>query len=133
MAKEEGKFDDLAKEKAAAQAWYNLHNSRSKSEGKIWDCDSALYDSFELRSFSFQLNRALSVVSRSSPRSASVQTEPSGCFRSFSLRRNRELNYEKQSDEQILIPKSRKASSWSLKKAIAGFHWKKYRVQKSLV
>ncbi|GLJ32398.1 hypothetical protein SUGI_0652000 [Cryptomeria japonica] len=133
MAKEERKYDDLEKEKAAAQAWYNLHNSKSKSEGKVWDCDSALYDSSELRSFSLQLNRALSVVSRSNPRSASVQIEASGCFRSFSLRRNRELNYEQQSEEQILLPKRRKASSWLFKKAVAGFQWKKNRVKKSVV
>ncbi|KAH9323393.1 hypothetical protein KI387_018032, partial [Taxus chinensis] len=94
----------------AQAAWFNLQNS-----SKIWDCESTLYDSSELRSFSFRLNRALTVVSRSSPACTSpLQAKSGGCFRSFSTRRNAELNYE-LSSSNLVDSKRKSVASWSLR------------------
>lgn len=60
---------------------YAQKAAQTKQKSSVWDCESSLYDSFELRSFISQLNQTLE-VSRStpdrSPRAAA------GYIRSFS-------------------------------------------------
>lgn len=60
-------------------------SAQTKQKSSVWDCESSLYDSFELRSFISLLNQALVEVSSStpdrSPRAAA------GCIRSFSTPR----------------------------------------------
>ncbi|GLJ32396.1 hypothetical protein SUGI_0651980 [Cryptomeria japonica] len=108
-----------------AEILFKLQNSKSKSEGTVWDCDSTLYDSFELRSFSFQLTRALTVVSSSSPPDAPLRPKAGSCFRSFSDRRNvEEIDYNPQSRSENLAPKRKSLASWSIKKLVGAFHRK---------
>lgn len=44
-----------------------MQNHGQTSKKAIWDCDSALYDSFELKSFSRQLDSAIAARSNSMP------------------------------------------------------------------
>ncbi|GLJ32399.1 hypothetical protein SUGI_0652010 [Cryptomeria japonica] len=129
MAKEfaEG---ELTKEKVIA--WAVKGEDDCETNSNLWDCESSLYDSFELRSFSFQLNRALTVVSRSSPCGSPLHAHaqghhPHGCFRSFSAPRNAEFTYDKKSlEKKLRNPKQKHKifASWSLKKLIRAFHKK---------
>ncbi|CAA7041884.1 unnamed protein product [Microthlaspi erraticum] len=43
----------------------NVHNHKRKINKKVWDCESTLYDSFELNSFNRQLDSAISSSARS--------------------------------------------------------------------
>ena len=51
----------------------NLRHGEEEAKSHVWDCDSSLYDSFELRSFKRQLDSAISSRTLSMPRLLEVQ------------------------------------------------------------
>lgn len=51
----------------------NLRHGEEEAKSRVWDCDSSLYDSFELRSFKRQLDSAISSRTLSMPRLLEVQ------------------------------------------------------------
>jgi hypothetical protein len=60
--------------------------AQTKQKSSVWDCESSLYDSFELRSFISLLNQALVEVSSSTP-DRSPRAAAAGCIRSLSTPR----------------------------------------------
>jgi|ERR1711915_283881 len=56
--------------------------AQTNHKSLVWDCESSLYDSFELQSLIFQLNKALQEVSSSTPNR--FPGPASGWIRSFS-------------------------------------------------
>ncbi|GKD87177.1 hypothetical protein Tco_1358331, partial [Tanacetum coccineum] len=51
---------------------------KAKLEREVWDCESSLYDSFELKSFERQLDSAISARTMSMPHlsSSSIRGQP---------------------------------------------------------
>lgn len=61
----------------------NCEEEQQQLKKSVWDCESSLYDSFELYTFSRQLNRAMAATSTLSPVVNNYQLI--GGFRSLSL------------------------------------------------
>lgn len=54
----------------------NLRHGEEEAKSHVWDCDSSLYDSFELRSFKRQLDSAIVSRTLSMPHLLEVQRQP---------------------------------------------------------
>nr|XP_043613489.1 uncharacterized protein LOC122585421 [Erigeron canadensis] len=50
--------------------------AKLKQQREVWDCESSLYDSFELKSFEKQLDSAISARTMSMPHLSSTSTRP---------------------------------------------------------
>ncbi|KAG9448406.1 hypothetical protein H6P81_014534 [Aristolochia fimbriata] len=84
-------------ERPAGEAEMHQETSEAASgqvveeDARLWDCDSSLYDSFELKSFKRQIDSAIASRTLSMPRLAQVVSRPSPPKKKPSSRISRSL------------------------------------------
>ncbi|KAL5989204.1 hypothetical protein ACLOJK_010094 [Asimina triloba] len=81
-----------------------------RSKSVIWDCDSSLYDSFELQSFKRQLDSAIASRCLSLPRESTVRMPPPASSRKSSWKISRSFQKLVRS---VFRPKASSSSSAS--------------------